>query len=103
MNKAANGISFVLIYVSGLLFVAGVFGAIFLTVSEVMTPSSFFSNLGYALAIAALAAGNLLSFLLNLMCWVLHFRPRWLRILLMLQVIPALVSVAGGIWLFITQ
>lgn len=103
MTKFAAAVSFVCIYLSCLALAAGVFGAIFLTVNEVMMPSSFFSNLGYALAIAALAAGNLLSFLLNLLCWALHFRPRWLRIALMLQVIPALVSVAGGIWLFITQ
>ncbi|SDV51133.1 hypothetical protein SAMN05216551_11554 [Chitinasiproducens palmae] len=50
----------------------------------------FFPGLGAALGMQALGAGNCLSFFLNAVCWGSGFRPRWLRLLLLIQAVPAL-------------
>lgn len=49
----------------------------------------FFPNLGKALGLLLIAAGNLLSWILNLFCWY-RTRMRWLGIVLAIQSLPAI-------------
>ncbi len=60
-----------------------------------------FANLGLALGLMAIAAGNLLSWLVNLLCWRLT-RRRWLARVLAVQTMPA-VALLAGLAVFGTQ
>lgn len=50
----------------------------------------FFPDLGKVLGLLLMAAGNLLSWLLNLVCWF-WARQRWLGIVLAVQSLPAII------------
>lgn len=76
---------------------AGVVVGAGLSILEMLQPSGgWFAGLGYVLGLMALAAGNLLSWLLNAICRALGDRRKWLRTLLAAQTLPALLCLGYG-------
>lgn len=79
-------------------FAAGLALGLLMIVSEFFTPSGgFFAGLGYVLGLMALGAGNLVSFILNGINWIVGYRPRWLRVSLLVQALPALLAAGWGV------
>jgi len=58
------------------------------------TTGGMFPNLALTLGLMGLGLGNAISFLCNLFAWRRGARPRWLRILLLIQALPALAFAA---------
>lgn len=54
----------------------------------------FLSGIGVVLGLVCLAAGNLLVLVLNLAFRYVYGAPRWLRVLIYIQLVPAAVSLA---------
>jgi len=94
-----TSIQSVLLSLSALILVAGVVIGALLVASP--TGGGFFPDLGLALGLLALGAGNGLSFFLNAVCWVLGFRPRWFSFSLLVQALPAVLCAgwaANELW-----
>lgn len=87
-SESANRASGVLLGLSALIISASVV----LGIGMILSPSGggFFPNLGKALGLLLIAAGNLLSWVLNLIGWCLA-RRRWLATVLIVQGLPAMV------------
>ncbi|NUU03453.1 hypothetical protein [Herbaspirillum robiniae] len=76
---------------------AGVVVGAGLSILEMLQPSGgWFAGMGYVLGLMALAAGNLLSWLLNAICRALGDRRKWLCTLLAAQTLPALLCLGYG-------
>lgn len=57
----------------------------------------FFDGSWRPLGLMILGVGTVPSWLLNVLCWHIRYRPRWLRILLTVQTLPAIIFI---IWFF---
>lgn len=77
---------------SALLLAVAVLFALWMSIEEWNSRSGYFAGLGYVLAAAALGAGVMAAFVLNLLAWALRYRPSWLRRLLWVQAVPALLA-----------
>jgi hypothetical protein len=78
----------VCVVISVIAMSAGVLLGIFLILSA--SGGGFFPDLGLAMGLLALGTGNLLSSICNGIYWWLGKAPRWLRIVTLLQSLPAL-------------
>ena len=81
-----------LLGLSGLIMIAGLILGGMMIFSE-DGGGGFFPGLGKAIGLFLIAAGNLISWLLNLICWYIT-RMRWLGIVLAVQTLPA-IALAG--------
>ncbi len=77
-------LTFISFFLLGLSFTIGLF--LFFSPQG----SGMFSGLGEALGIIVFAIGNLVSFLLNLVCWFRFREPRWIGYSAIVQLIPAI-------------
>src|SRR5690554_4808800 len=90
MNKTSgNSIVYSFLGLSALIMVACLIGGGVLAMDS-GGGGGFFPNLGKALGLLLIAAGNLLSWILNLFCWY-RTRVRWLGIVLAIQGVPAII------------
>lgn len=89
-----------LLGLSALFMTAGLLGGGALILQN--DSGGFFPNLGLALGVLLIGAGNLLSWLVNLLCWCRE-RPRWLAMVLAVQTLPAVALLAGLAWFGLEQ
>lgn len=86
-NHSENSLCDFFLTLSALIMMASLAGGAALILGN--EEGGFFPGLGKALALVLIAAGNLLSWLLNLFCWY-RTRRRWLGRVLAIQTLPAM-------------
>ena len=62
---------------------------------EAAQGTNFLRDVVYAIGLAIIQAGNLISWMLNLSCWGKHYRPRWLGVMLIAQPLFAVIGFSG--------
>lgn len=86
-TNSGNSIAYFFLGLSAVIMTACLLGGVVLAMSS--GGGGFFPNMGKALGLLLIAAGNLISWILNLFCWY-RTRMPWLGVVLVIQGMPAI-------------